>query len=70
MRYHYSHRRTMSRHGIYLCQECEGDGYVTVGRSYERLRDVDCPAHCTNGWQREEAIRVSWKRIRQHTEAA
>lgn len=68
MRYRYSHRRAMERHGIFLCLECEGDGYVTVGRTPERLHDAPCPAHCTNGWQREEAIRINWKRIRQHTE--
>lgn len=70
MKYHYSHRRTMERHGIRICRECEGDGCVTVGRTPERLRDVPCPALCVDGWQREEAIGINWKRIRQHTEAA
>ena len=66
MRYRYDHTATLARHGITICQNCDGRGYINTARDiYDEFLE-DCPC-CEDGWDRSETIGLAWKRVRTHS---
>ena len=66
MRYRYSHRRALARHGITPCHKCNGEGFHPAGRNYETQRTVWCSACDATGWYRDEAHGMHMKRVSTH----
>ena len=65
MRYHYSHRAMMARHKIEPCGHCNGEGWIETGRFWV-AQPEECSRCDGRGTYTDEAIGLTWKRIRTH----
>lgn len=68
MKYRYNHKEILKSHGIFRCEECQGDGYFNVSRDLYGESIENCYRCKGTGMRLDEFIGIEWKLIKRRHE--